>query len=454
LSICDRILGENERGLIPGKNAWFIPRIIYSIKYVNFIMSVKKARKQLIHLSENFKIGEDKQTITGLYNALTSAQDVSNQVAYLHYISSGQSGAMSSSATAILDKKFNNREKSRSVLAQMLEKIDGIESVDTLISLCNVADAVLKDQPNAKKYTVQQISDYLKTAGGHVQKAYTDFAKRHGHRAIREAELRSPGWENDEKAFAQYLKTAIAGNMTAPEKQTSPDIKAIVKENGFMGTEARMLVYYASQAREGVRNREFSKSKLIKVFDAFKQAYIRLAKMLTGQGRLPDEDSIFFLTHDEIGLLVKNENAVLVKKALQRRRLLKSQTELQFTEVYIGMPAPLDNKKIQAGNVLRGTPVSRGIATGPARVVKTTEDAALLQQGEIMVAGFTDIGWSPFYCMIEGLVTEVGSALSHGGVVAREYALPLVANVTGATSVIRTGDTVTVDGEAGTVRIH
>jgi len=106
---------------------------------------------------------------------------------------------------------------------------------------------------------------------------------------------------------------------------------------------------------------------------------------------------------------------------------------------------------MEAGEVLNGTPVSRGVATGPARVVRTTEDAAQLQQGEIMVAGFTDIGWSPFYCLIEGLVTEVGSALSHGGVVAREYALPLVANVSGATNIIKTGDIITIDGEAGTV---
>jgi pyruvate,water dikinase len=71
-----------------------------------------------------------------------------------------------------------------------------------------------------------------------------------------------------------------------------------------------------------------------------------------------------------------------------------------------------------------------------------------------MVASYTDIGWSPFYCLIDALVTEVGSALSHGAVVAREYALPFVTNVSGATSLFQTGDLITVDGTTGHITRH
>ena len=103
--------------------------------------------------------------------------------------------------------------------------------------------------------------------------------------------------------------------------------------------------------------------------------------------------------------------------------------------------------------MLSGSSISRGCATGPARVVRSVEDAGALKQGEIMVAAFTDIGWSPYYCMLGGLVTEVGSALSHGAVVAREYALPLVSGVTLATEAIRTGDIIRVDADQGLVEI-
>ena len=123
--------------------------------------------------------------------------------------------------------------------------------------------------------------------------------------------------------------------------------------------------------------------------------------------------------------------------------------------VYPPLPEPLTVPDVAAaGDVLTGTPVSRGTAAGPARVVRSAEDAAKLVKGEIMVAVYTDIGWSPYYCLIEGLVTEIGGALSHGAVVAREYALPFVSNVAAATSLIRTGDMITVNGSDGTVTRH
>ena len=106
-----------------------------------------------------------------------------------------------------------------------------------------------------------------------------------------------------------------------------------------------------------------------------------------------------------------------------------------------------------AGTVLKGSPGSRGFAEGRARVVRNVEDAKMLEKGDIMIAEFTDIGWSPYYCLINALVTEVGSMLSHGVVVAREYALPLAVNVIGATQLIKTGDRVLVDGTSGTVTV-
>ena len=448
MSICGRILGEEESGIVLGNKKWFGARVINSIKYINYIMSQKKVKKRLLKLADSFSILETNDPIKQ-YAAIDKSRSLANNVAYLHYATSGFSGAMSSSVIKILEKKYNNIEQSRGVLAQLLERIDGIESVDILASLYNLAQEIVIDNEAAKNYSKEELGQYLKHAGPNVKIAYNEFMKRHGHRAIREAELRNPGWSNDEAAFTGHLRTVLQSDMQLQKNQTEPDLGAIAKELGFGGK----LVYFAKKARQGVRNREFSKSKLIKVFDVFKRAYTHLATVLVELGRLPDTDAIFFLTHDEIGELAKTENPSLVKKALQRRRILKSQEQLSFAEVYTNMPVPLKVQETgQAGDVLKGTSVSRGIVTGRARVVKSPEDAAKLEKGEIMVASFTDIGWSPYYCLIDGLVTEVGGALSHGAVVAREYALPLVTNIVGATKLIKTGDIITVDGGAGIVK--
>ncbi|MDZ7729483.1 MAG: PEP-utilizing enzyme [Dehalococcoidia bacterium] len=103
--------------------------------------------------------------------------------------------------------------------------------------------------------------------------------------------------------------------------------------------------------------------------------------------------------------------------------------------------------------MLHGTPVSAGIVTAKARVVLDPEAESGLQPGEILVAPVTDAGWTPLFALAGGLVVDLGSALSHGSTVAREYGLPAVVNVHNGTRAIKTGDLVTVNGSAGTVSI-
>ena len=81
----------------------------------------------------------------------------------------------------------------------------------------------------------------------------------------------------------------------------------------------------------------------------------------------------------------------------------------------------------------------------------TQEDANQLQKGEIMVARFTDVGWTPYYSVVNGLITEIGSSLSHVAVVAREYGLPTLVNVKGATKRLKNGDHIIMNAGKGTV---
>ena len=96
-----------------------------------------------------------------------------------------------------------------------------------------------------------------------------------------------------------------------------------------------------------------------------------------------------------------------------------------------------------------GRPVSRGVVEGVARVALSLEEAAALQPGEILISHITDIGWTPYFSLIAGLATDVGSAVSHGAVIAREYGLPAIVNLRVATKVIRTGDRVRLDADSG-----
>nr|WP_296067781.1 PEP-utilizing enzyme [uncultured Actinoplanes sp.] len=102
--------------------------------------------------------------------------------------------------------------------------------------------------------------------------------------------------------------------------------------------------------------------------------------------------------------------------------------------------------------VLRGVGAAAGRVTGPARVIDDPA-AARVEPGEILVAATTDPGWTPLFLTAAALVTETGAIMAHGPTVAREYGIPAVISVPGATTRIATGQIVTVDGASGTVTI-
>jgi pyruvate,water dikinase len=105
------------------------------------------------------------------------------------------------------------------------------------------------------------------------------------------------------------------------------------------------------------------------------------------------------------------------------------------------------------GPELTGAPASPGVVEGVARVVKTVSEIADVRDGEILVCGITSPAWAPIFTKVKAVVTDIGGVMSHAAIVCREYGLPAVVGTGHATSQIRTGQRVSVDGSAGTVTI-
>jgi pyruvate,water dikinase len=109
--------------------------------------------------------------------------------------------------------------------------------------------------------------------------------------------------------------------------------------------------------------------------------------------------------------------------------------------------------KAERENMILGMPASAGRVEGIVRCVDRAEDGDQLQPGEVLVASQTNIGWTLFFPRAAAIVTDVGAPLSHAAIVARELGIPAVVNCADATSRLRTGDRVRVDGVQGTVEI-
>jgi rifampicin phosphotransferase len=167
----------------------------------------------------------------------------------------------------------------------------------------------------------------------------------------------------------------------------------------------------------------------------------------------------------DIFFMLKCEVKKIVNKQLNNTEIetLKQTINLRKREF-------IENEKITPPKFLRGNqesqetscyeqaefegiPASRGLLSGPVRVLDNIDDICLVRSGEILVVPRTDPGWTPVFRIIGGLITETGGLLSHGAVVSREYGVPAVTNIPNACQIFKTGQMVTIDGSKGTVTI-
>jgi pyruvate,water dikinase len=145
-------------------------------------------------------------------------------------------------------------------------------------------------------------------------------------------------------------------------------------------------------------------------------------------------------------------------RAWQPPEVIKGSERAAFEEAAAGgmpptasLPNPSDETLRGASGRLTGIAASAGVVSGRARVAMTPEEGAEMEPGEILVAPFTDPGWTPLFTIAGAIVMDLGGLLSHGAIVAREYGIPAVVNTRSATTLIRSGQRVTVNGSTGEV---
>ena len=287
---------------------------------------------------------------------------------------------------------------------------------------------------------------------------YISFMERHGHRGTRESEFMEKSWSQDPRGLMHAVKLIISKGSFQEKNKTCQTISELVDSlQTNMDRFQKMLLktFLVQKTIDGINGRELAKSYMTKVTHIFKQAYWRLAEMMVRESRLPEPDLLFFLTHGEIGELIKHRSSKLVRLSKRRRRILPEMNKLKYPKVNFGLPQPVqkENPKCQQlpSLTLQGMPVGRGRAEGRACVINSVTEAGRLSERDVLICKYTDASWTAYFPLISGLVTERGGLLSHGAVIAREYGIPCIVNTTDATEMIVTGDNVVLDGTAGTI---
>ena len=425
-------------------------RAFNGARYFSLLVSAAKHRNDLDALLAALnlpKLGTARQ----LYRAIDENLPQIWRAYELHLLSSSSAGALSPILLGILAKGEEPTQEHHAEVADMLAGAKNVESADIAEGVDRLIDLLLVREDVEEAFAIADPEAALawlySSEAGEASKEFAHYLERHGHRAVRELELRQKEWAVDPAPLIRSLQSGLRARLEFGARHR-PATRPQVSSQGHP-----ILRRFLPLAHAVIRTREHTKSALVAVTTAFKHAYRALGSRMTEEGWLPDQDAVFFLTHQELGELLRGRRE-LSDLAVSRRRVIDYQMPLHFPEVFRDRPEPLGLEPVTDGDgALVGKPVSRGKVTGRARVVETLEQAAALEAGEILIAPITDVGWTPYFSLIAGLATDVGSAVSHGAVVAREYGLPAVVNLRVATTSIQTGDLVTLDGDRGTLTL-
>ncbi len=340
-------------------------------------------------------------------------------------------------------------------------------AVGDLADLARASESIRECLCNTKIAAVNRIDKVRRMEDGEAfSRAWQAFLEDYGARSPSEIDLSLPRWAEDPSSVLQMVVNSLVGSETGAHQK---HFNKLVKE----GEEASQQLVEA--AREGLfgiprsllirrllrltRNltqlREHHKFFGVQIMALLKPILLNAGKELTSRGLIKKQKDIWFLRLPEIISALQSNTADL-KTLIEKRRIAFTHYQTLTPPRVMTSDGEIPVVKLDGGSApqdaLLGSPVSAGVVEGVVRVV-TDPSIQALNPGEILVAPFTDPGWTPLFVNAGGLITEVGGLMTHGSVVAREYGIPAVVGVIEATSHLKNRQVVRVNGDEGYVEI-
>ena len=217
-----------------------------------------------------------------------------------------------------------------------------------------------------------------------------------------------------------------------------------------------ILRWVLRHTQANTRERDTIHFELTRLFPPFRRLLLELGRRWSERGIVLQPDDTFYLTLDEMAEVAASPRS-MVETVQARRAEFEANKSRPWPdiirggqEIYAEAAGPVDAIDGQ----LAGVAGSPGLVTGVARVIRSPEEFGNLQKNDILVAPLTNPVWTPLFAVAGGVITEVGGILSHGAIVAREYGIPAVMSVPGATVQVSDGQTITADGNRGIVLLE
>lgn len=330
----------------------------------------------------------------------------------------------------------------------------------------DMADLVAADSELRSLLTENRtdLAELLSVRQDAFGKCYREFMELYGFRGAGELDVSKVRWREDPKPILSQVlamskdKAHNSHRLEYEEKnrkaalQGDAMIQAVKEALGKkQASKARKLL---EQFRWYYPKREHFKYYWMCKFSVIREMLLEIGDTMVRQGQLDKREDIMHLRMKEAYYALENltdMRAVVSERSQEFKRISRLSAPRIITsegEILMGV---LSRDGLPE-NALIGVGVSPGVVEGIAKVVFDPSEA-VVEKGEILIAPFTDPGWTPLFVDAAAVVTEIGGALTHGAVVAREYGIPGVVGVVDATKKIKTGQKISVDGTSGYVLI-
>ena len=290
--------------------------------------------------------------------------------------------------------------------------------------------------------------------------AWQAFVTRYGCRGPQEMDIAQPRYADQPAIALAQIAALPLDPAQSPIRAAQRQIDrrqsrsaALIAQAGWL--RARLLHHLLRVVNHYAGQRDTPKLQLLIMLQNMRARLLREGATLQQAGRLDRVEHVFDLSWKDLCEAARDPTL-----DLRERRAQHCAYTAQLPNLVHNFPALIDSR----GRIYRaptlpcgpgefaGVGLSAGVARGPARTLRSPHDGPL-QPGDVLIAYTTDPGWTPLFANAAAVVLEIGGALQHGAVVAREFGLPCVAGIADISTAIADGTLVEVDGAAGRIRV-
>lgn len=423
------------------------------------------ANTQCIRLTQLKKVSLRTLATDDLYKQFQSFLDEDyfyNESTYFDFVYDN------SNLNSLFRDKLNKLPFDQSDFTHLLSGLEGVSHLAQVQGLWELRASIESSQASQtywSTHTSEEICTHYLSGRRDVDlDGLHHYLEKYGHHSRKELDLLVPRYVEEPSYVIQQLLDVLSQPdsndprqryLLQSRKAESARLKllASVKPWRRKALDARLR-----QVRSFLWWREELRDLSTKFYFQVRLMTCEVAKRLVDDGFLLDVDDVFFLEKSQLFSVLRGETS---PSECQRQVVVNRSYYDSFRNYVI--PDEIGSRysvvepyyqSCEVTDQISGVAGSPGVTTGVARIIADIGEAESLQEGDILITRCTDPGWTPKFAMLKGVVTETGGVLSHAAVICREYGIPAVLAVKGATREITDGQIITIDGSAGLVTLN